>query len=146
MSYDPHYVKRETKRYLDFLDKFGDKINRMSDKPLDEIVDFIQDNGPQSPAIVDLMFAVGLVKAPEEILIEIKTRKREVYLSLGVHSKPYHRVFIEAEIPGKGRITDQAAREALLSIKPGLYFCHLNLPEIIREAEEIVRTCKIERW
>lgn len=146
MSYDSYYIKRETKRYLDFLDKFGDKINRMSDWPLDEIVDFIQDNGPQSPVMADLIFAVGLLKAPGEILIEIETRKRMVYLALGVHSKSYHSVFIEAEIPGKGRISDQAAREALLSIKPGLYFCHLNLPQIRREAEEMVRTCRIERW
>lgn len=145
MSQDP-YTKRDIKQYLDFLDKFGDKINRMSDWSLDEIVDFIQDNGPQSPVVVDLVFAVGLVKAPEEILIEIKTRKRMVYLSLGVHSEPYHHVFIEAEIPGKGRINDQAAREALLSIKPGLYFCYLNIPQIVMAAEEMVGTCKIERW
>ena len=138
---------RDTKQYLDFLDKFGDEINRMSDWPLDEILDFILDNGPRSPVVVDLSFAVGLMKAPEEILIEIKTRKREVYLSLGVHSKPYHRVFIESEIPGKGRINDQAAREALLSVKPGVYyFCFLNIPQLRREAEEMVRTCKIERW
>ena len=136
-----------TKKYLDFLDKFGDKINQMSDWPLEEILDFILNNDLGVSVRPDLAFAVGLVKAPEEILIEIKTRKREVFLSLGVHSEPYHWVFIESEVPGKGRIDDQAAREALLSIKPGVYyFCSLRVPQIIREAEELIRTCKIKRW
>lgn len=135
-----------TNEYLDFLNKLKDEIDQRSDQPFDKLSSFISEKTFDSSVRTDLLFAIGLMKAPEEILIEIQTRKRMVYLSLGVHSKSYHREFIRAEIPGKGRINDQAAREALLSIKPGGYYCSLNIPQIIREAEELILTCKIERW
>ena len=140
MSYDIY-----TKQYLDFLDKFYDKINLRSDKPLEEIFDFILHKASQSPVILDLFFAVGLVKIPEEIFIRIKSRKRLAFLTLGEPGEFwYHRTLIVAEIPGKGRITDQAAREALLS--KHLRDCYLKVPRLIGAAEKIILTCKkIER-
>lgn len=140
MSYDIY-----TKQYLDFLDKFYDKINLMSDWSLDEIVDFIRHKAFHSAVVVDLLFAVVFVKFPEEILIGIESRpKRIAYLAVGRPGEQPYSIFIWAEIQGKGRITDQAAREALLSKKDRDIY--IEIPRLIRAAEEMIPTCKIERW
>lgn len=136
MSYD-----RYTKQYLDFLDKFGDKINRMSNWSLDEIVDFIQSNGPGSGVVTDLLFAIGLMKAPEKILIERRSRPtRAACLILKVHDLTRYG-FIWADLQ-KGKIDDKAVREALLSKDR---ICGLRVPGVILAAEEMIRSCKIER-
>lgn len=133
---------RYTKQYLDFLDKFGDKINRMSGQPLDELSSFIWEKAPGSSVRIDLLFAIVLMEAPEKILIEITSRpKREVRLLIKV-SDVASFGFIWAYPQGKGKIGDQAVREALLSKDR---ICALRVPGVILAAEKMIETCKIER-
>lgn len=138
MRTDPY-----TNEYLDLLNKFKDEIDRRSDQPLDKLGNFILEKAFDSPAKVDLLFAIGLMKAPEKILIERRSRpKRTACLILKVHDLTRY-AFIWADIQGKSRIGDQAVREALLSKDR---ICGLRVPEIITAAEKMIKTCKIERW
>lgn len=131
-----------TNEYLGLLNKFKDEINQRSDQPLDKLSNFILDKTFGSPARVDLLFAIGLMKAPEKILIERRSRpRREVSLILKAYDQARYG-FIWAYPQGKGKIDDKAVREALLSKDR---ICLLKVPGVILAAEKMIRTCKIER-
>lgn len=137
MRYDSY-----TDKYLDILNRLKDELDQRSDQPLDKLIDFIYEKTFVSPARSDLLFAIGLVKAPEKILIEKRSHpKRTASLILKVHDLVRYE-FIWADIPGKDKIDDQKAREALLSkADTG----KLKVPGVIRAAKKIIKTCKVER-
>lgn len=131
-----------TDKYLDILNKLKDELDQRSDQPLDKLIDFIYEKTFVSPARSDLLFAIGLVKAPEKILIERRSHpKRTASLVLKVHDLVRYEL-IWADLQGKGRIDDQAVREALLSkADTG----RLKVPGVIMAAKRIIKTCKVER-
>lgn len=130
-----------TNEYLGLLNKFKDEIDRRSDQPLDKLSNFILEKTFGSPARIDLLFAVGLIKAPEKILIERRSRpRREVSLILKANDRIRYG-FIWAYPQGKGKIDDKAVREALLSKDR---ICVLKVPGIIEAAKGIIKTCKVK--
>ena len=131
-----------TDKYLDILNKLKDELDQRSDQPLDKLIDFIYEKTFVSPARSDLLFAIGSVKAPEKILIERRSHpKRTASLVLKVHDLVRYEL-IWADLQGKGRIDDQAVREALLSkADTG----RLKVPGVIMAAKRIIKTCKVER-
>lgn len=131
-----------TNKYLDLLGRLKDEIDQRSDQPLDELFNFVLEK-TLSPVKDDLLFALGLAKAPGEFFIEIDTgdRSNMVYLTLRLNEiKNYD--FIWAEIVDNNRIGKREAREALLL---EVNSCKLTVPGIIEEAERIIKTCKVGR-
>lgn len=131
-----------TNKYLDLRGRLKDEIDQRSDQPLDELFNFVLEK-TLSPVKDDLLFALGLAKAPGEFFIEIDTgdRSNMVYLTLRLNEiKNYD--FIWAEIVDNNRIGKREAREVLLL---EVNSCKLTVPGIIEEAERIIKTCKVER-
>lgn len=130
-----------TNEYLDILNSLKDEIDQRSDQPLDKLSSFILEKTFGSSVRMDLLFAMGVMKAPERFFIEIRNRSRTVYLTLRLNGAD-EQVFIRADILGKDKIDDQKAREAILSkADTG----KLKVPGVIRAAKEIIKTCKVER-
>lgn len=132
-----------TNEYLDILNELKDEIDQRSDQPSDELFNFIFKKASGSPVRMDLLFAVGLMKAPERFFVEIRDRLGAVYLTLRLGDGSGRGwVFIWADIPGEDKIDDQRAREALLS---KVATRELKVPGCIKAAEELIKTCKVER-
>lgn len=130
-----------TNKYLDLLDELKGEIDLKSDQPLDKLFNFVLEKALGSPVKTDLLFAIGLAKAPEGFFIEIWGRSRLVYLTLRLNEvKNYD--FLAAEILGKNRIGERGAREALLS---GVNNCKLRVPGVIEAAKRIIKTCKVRK-
>lgn len=136
MSYDIY-----TKQYLDLLNELKDEIDQRSDQPLDKLFYFILEKANGSPVIMDLLFAMGLMKAPERFFVEIRHRSGAVYLTLRLNDGR-GQVFIWADTVGEDKIDDQRAREVLLS---RVDIRKLKVPGCIKAAEEVIKTCKVER-
>lgn len=131
-----------TNKYLDLIDELKNGIASKADQPLDELFNFVLEK-TLSPVKDDLLFALGLEKAPGEFFIEIDTGDRSslVYLTLRLNEiKNYD--FIWAEIVDNNRIGDREAREALLL---EVNSCKLTVPGVIEAAERIIKTCKVGR-
>ena len=127
-------------KYLDLLNELKGEIDLRSDQPLDKLFKFVSNKAIGSPAKADLLFALGLAKAPDGFFITIWNSSRQVYLTLrlkwGVNQS-----FLEAEILGKNRIGEREAREALLS---EVNSCKLKVPGIIEAAKGIIKTCEVK--
>lgn len=130
-----------TNEYLDTLNELKEEIDQRSDQPLDKLSNFIWYKTFGLSVRLDLLFAVGLMKAPERFFIRIRNRSRSVYLILRLNDAD-EQVFIGVDILDKDKIDDQKAREALLSkADTG----KLKVSGVIRAAKKIIKTCKIER-
>lgn len=130
-----------TNKYLDLLNELKDEIDQRSDQPLDELITFIWSKIFNLSIRVDILFAVGLIKAPEKFFIRIKDGSGTVYLILRLNGVD-EMVFIGADVFGKDKINDQKAREALLF---GANSLKLKVPGVIEAAKGIIKTCKVER-
>lgn len=131
-----------TNEYLDFLNKLKDEIDQRSDQPFDKLSSFISEKTFDSSVRTDLLFAIGLMKAPEKILIERRSRPTRAACLILKENDHVRYAFIWADIQGKGKIDDKAVREALLSKDR---ICGLKVPGVILAAEKMIRSCKIER-
>lgn len=131
-----------TNEYLDLLNELKDEIDQRSDQPLDKLFYFILEEANGSPVKTDLLFAIGLAKAPERFFVEIKDSLGTVYLTLRLNDGR-GQVFVWADILGKeDKIDDQRAREVLLS---RVDIRNLKVPGCIKAAEDVIKTCKVER-
>lgn len=132
-----------TNKYLDLLNELKDEIDQRSDQPLDKLLNFIFKKALGSPVRMDLLFAVGLIKAPERFFIIVLNGSRQVYLTLRLNNGSGY-VFIWVDTVGEDKIDDQRAREVLLS-RVNIRNYDLKVPGCIKAAEEVIKTCKVER-
>lgn len=130
-----------TDKYLDLLNELKGEIDQRADQPLDKLIDFIWSKIFNLSIRLDLLFAVGLIKAPEKFFIRIKDEPGTVYLILRLNDVD-EMVFIGADVFGKDKINYQKAREALLF---GANSLKLKVPGVIEAAKRIIKTCKVER-